>query len=164
MELAKVSLCATISSMATSSPFSSSKLITDKLAALGSALGERENAHQEGLEEARCWAESLRSAVAAGIAAFERSAEAAGAPDFEIELTPVRIDDKHIRAVEFSLRRGRYRAIVTVKSRGDVTLVGPFHMGKKEGPCASFPFSNPPALESALADFLERFIEAAMTP
>jgi hypothetical protein len=46
----------------------------------------------------------------------------------------VRTDDKHLRSVEFELSRGRYRAIVTAKSRGDVTFVGPFRTGKTEGP------------------------------
>ena len=43
-------------------------------------------------------------------------------------------------AVEFELVRGRHCAIVTAKSRGEVTLVGPFHKGKNEGPCRSLPF------------------------
>ena len=39
-------------------------------------------------------------------------------------------------------RAGAVAPIVTVKSRGEVTLVGPFHAGKAEGPCKSFPFDG----------------------
>jgi hypothetical protein len=53
---------------------------------------------------------------------------------------------------------------VTVKARGEVTLVGPFHAGKVEGPCRSFPIGSDAEIETALADFLERFLEEAATP
>ncbi|MEN8182314.1 MAG: hypothetical protein ABFS46_07245, partial [Myxococcota bacterium] len=62
------------------------------------------------------------------------------------------------------LRRGRHQAIVTVKSRGEVTLVGPFRSGKTEGPCRSFPYDAEEELHKALGDFLERFLEEAATP
>jgi hypothetical protein len=81
-----------------------------------------------------------------------------------VEVGELRVDDKHLRAMEFELRRGRHRAIVTAKSRGEVTLVGPFRAGKAEGPCKSFPFEAPEELRRALGDFLERFVEEAATP
>ena len=62
------------------------------------------------------------------------------------------------------LRRGRHQAIVTVKSRGEVTLVGPFRAGKVEGPCKSFPFDAEPEIEAELGSFLERFLHEAATP
>ena len=76
----------------------------------------------------------------------------------------MRVDDKHLRAVEFDLVRGRHKAIVTAKSRGEITLVGPFRIGKEEGPCLSFPFDAKDEIRSALASFLERFLEEAATP
>jgi len=76
----------------------------------------------------------------------------------------VRIDDKHLRSIEFDLSRGRYRAIITAKSRGDVTLVGPFRDGKTEGPCKSFPIDARDEVQGALAAFLESFLEEAATP
>ena len=76
----------------------------------------------------------------------------------------MRADDKHLRAVQFDLTRGRYRAIVTARSRGEVTLVGPFHAGKTEGPCLTFPLDAGDDLRAALASFLERFLEEAATP
>ena len=61
---------------------------------------------------------------------------------------------------------------ITVKSKGEVTLVGPFRAGKNEGPCQSFAFEvggtsgaqDDGELESALGDFLERFLEEAAAP
>ncbi|MDX1648477.1 MAG: hypothetical protein R3263_01360, partial [Myxococcota bacterium] len=66
--------------------------------------------------------------------------------------------------VEFALSRGRMRAIVTLKSRGEVTLVGPFKAGGKEGPCRSFPFDAGEELDAALGGFLEAFLREAATP
>ena len=86
------------------------------------------------------------------------------APHLRIELGEIQVDEKHLRAVEFELRRGRHRAIVTAKSRGDVTLVGPFQAGKVEGPCLSFPFDAGSELHRALGDLLARFVEEAATP
>jgi hypothetical protein len=53
---------------------------------------------------------------------------------------------------------------VTVKAKGEVTLVGPFRSGKTEGPCRSFAFSAEEDLADALGDFLESFLEAAAAP
>ncbi len=95
---------------------------------------------------------------------FHEAAGRAGAPHLRVEVSDLRVDDKHVRAVEFDLSRGRYRAIVTLKSRGEVTLVGPFCAGKTEGPCRTFPFSAESELNQALAEFLEQFLEEAATP
>ena len=138
--------------------------LTTRLATIGRALGEREAEHGEGLERARKCVEELRVEVAAALDAFHRAVAAAGAPHLQVELSPVRLDDKHLRSVEFELWRGRYRAIVTAKSRGDITFVGPFHAGKTEGPCKSFPIDARDEVSGALASFLESFLEEAATP
>lgn len=135
-----------------------------RLAALGRQLGEREAAHLAGMAAARRCAESLRECVAEALERFHAAAAAAGAPHLRVELGPVRVDDKHLRSVEFDLQRGRHKAIVTAKGRGDVTLVGPFHVGKTEGPCRSFPIEAQDELRGALVPFLERFLEEAATP
>ena len=109
-------------------------------------------------------AQRLRSQTLAAVEAFHAGAGAAGAPHLRIEVGEPRLDDKHARAVQFELRRGRCTAIVTVKSRGDITLVGPFHQGKAEGPCRTFPFAAEGELHGALGDFLERFLEEASAP
>ena len=116
--------------------------LEERLAALGRVLGEREASHGEGLERARRCAATLREEVERAVERFHRAAAEAGAPHLRVELSALRTDDKHLRAVEFDLRRGRYRAIVTAKSRGDLTLVGPFRQGRNEGPCKSFPPSK----------------------
>jgi len=138
--------------------------LSARLASLGRELGAREAAHAEALAEARRCAEALRVEVEVALEAFHTAAREAGSPHLSVELSPLRLDDKHLRAVEFDLCRGRYRAIVTAKSRGDVTLVGPFRQGRTEGPCKSFPFDAREEIQRALADFLESFLEEATTP
>jgi hypothetical protein len=135
-----------------------------RLAETGRSLGRREADHAASLEEAGKRCEALRSLVAAALDAFHEAAAAAGAPQLRVGLSPVRLDEKHVRAMEFELRRGRHAAIVTVKSRGEVTLVGPFRTGKPEGPCRTFPWDAERDTEAALGDFLQRFLEEAATP
>jgi hypothetical protein len=139
-------------------------MLRERLAALGRELAEREAAHREGLAAARARAALLRAEVADALEGFREGVAAAGAPHLEVRLGELRLDDKHVRAVEFDLSRGRYRAIVTVKARGEVTLVGPFHAGKTEGPCKSFPLAAEDEIRKALGDFLERFLAEAATP
>ncbi len=113
----------------------------ERLEQLGQELGEREAAFAEQLQEARARAEELRADVADALTRFHAAAQKAGALHLSLDVSPVRVDDKHVRACEFELSRGRHRAIVTAKSRGEVTLVGPFRVGKPEGPCRSFPLA-----------------------
>jgi len=136
----------------------------DRFGRLGRSLGEREAAHVQDLAAARACLEKVRAGVAAALADFHAAARAAGAPHLEIRLGEVHTDDKHLRAVEFDVQRGRHRAIVTAKSRGEVTLVGPFHRGKTEGPCRTFPIAAERELSDALGDFLEKFLEEAAAP
>jgi hypothetical protein len=135
-----------------------------RLAEVGRRLGEREAEHSRALASARSRAEELRAEVACALEAFHASAAGAGAPQLRVALGEVRLDDKHTRSLQFDLARGRCAGIVTVKSRGEVTLVGPFHRGKAEGPCLSFPFEAEAELRKALGDFLERFLEEAAHP
>lgn len=135
-----------------------------RLEALGRTLGAREVAHAGGMSEARSQIEVLRKEVAAGLARFHAAVAEAGAPHLQVALSEVRVDEKHLRAVEFELSRGRHRGIVVGKSRGEITFVGPFRAGKNEGPCKSVPFGAQPELEDALGDFLEAFLEEAASP
>jgi len=138
--------------------------LSERLARLGKELGEREAEHRAAIAEAWRQAQTLRGEVAAALEAFTAAAAQAGAPQLVVAVGETRTDAKHLRAVEFDLTRGRHRAIVTVKSRGDVTLVGPFHVGKTEGPCKSFPYAAQHELHGALGDFLEKFLAEAATP
>ena len=139
-------------------------LLGERLAAVGRKLGDREQESAAALAEARGKAAELRECVAGGLAAYQEAIDAAGASHLRIELGALRPDEKHVRAVEFDLTRGRNRAIITVKSRREITLVGPFHRGKTEGPCKTFPFDAEDELHTALGDFLERFLEEAAAP
>ncbi len=134
-----------------------------RLAELGKQYTEREATHRDALVQARECAEDLHRQVAAGLASFH-AAVAQAAPQLRISLSEPRVDDKHLHSVQFDLARGRYRAIVTVKSRGEITLVGPFRDGKTEGPCRTFPMPAAEALDEALQDFLVAFVEEAATP
>ena len=136
----------------------------ERLEALGRELGEREAEHAVALDAARKRAEELREQVADALQRFQAAAEKAGSPQLAPVVSAVRPDDKHVRSVQLELSRGRHRAIVTVKSRGEVTLVGPFRMGKNEGPCRSFPLAPSAEFEEALAVFLSSFVEDAATP
>jgi hypothetical protein len=147
-----------------SSPVPIQAELRQRLEEIGRRVGVEEAAHRAALEEAQRRADALRATVAEALESFHRAAAASGAPHLRIELGPTRLDDKHIRAVEFELRRGRHVGIVTVKSRGEITLVGPFHAGKKEGPCQTFPFTAERELWDGLGAFLERFLGEAVTP
>lgn len=136
--------------------------LRDRLRELGRELAAREAEHAASLDGARRQAESLRAEVIEALAGWHEGVS--GAPQLAVRVGELKPDDKHVRAVEFDLVRGRHRAIVTVKARGDVTLVGPFHAGKTEGPCKSFPFGAAEEIRKALGDFLERFLTEAATP
>ena len=149
--------------MSNDHPFDASAL-RERLAGVGTRLASREAPEAEALAAARAGAERLHALVAEGLSGFHGAVQAAGAAQLAVELSEPRADDKHLRSVQFDLRRGRHVAIVTVKSKGEVTLVGPFRAGKNEGPCLSFPFGAEAELEKALPEFLERFLEEAATP
>jgi hypothetical protein len=138
--------------------------LRDRLRELGRELATREAEHKSALDEARRKAVSLRAEVAEALEGWREAVTTAGASQLAVTVGEVRPDDKHVRAVEFDLTRGRHRAIITVKARGDVTLVGPFHAGKVEGPCKSFPFAAEDEIRNALGDFLTRFLTDAATP
>ncbi len=137
--------------------------LDERVKVLARAVAERETAHAEALARARFRAATLRDRVLPAIETFNRIVGDVS-PDLAVSVTPLRTDDKHAHAVEFDLERGRTRAIVTAKSKGQVTLVGPFRTGKDEGPCRSFAFEADDEIESALVDFVERFLEAATAP
>jgi hypothetical protein len=138
--------------------------LRDRLREFGRAIAARESEHAAGLVEARRQAARIRAEVVEALGGWQEAVAAGGAPQLAIAIGELRPDDKHVRAVEFDLTRGRHRAVVTVKARGEVTLVGPFHAGKTEGPCKSFALAAEEEIRKALGDFLERFLEEAATP
>jgi hypothetical protein len=138
--------------------------LSARLEDLGRSLGEREAAYTRDLEAARLQADALRARVEEALERFHAAAARAGAPHLRIDLSEIRVDDKHLRAVEFELTRGRHQAIVVAKSEGEITLVGPFRRGKPEGPCKSMPFDSKVEISTALGDFIAAFIEEAATP
>lgn len=138
--------------------------LREKLAALGSELGAREADHAQSLEQARQTVQDLHEAVVDAVEGFHDSASAAGAPHLRIEVTEPALDQKHVRAMEFEVRRGRTVGILTVKARGELTLVGPFRRGKTEGPCRSIALGEDGELATALVDFLGRVVEEASAP
>lgn len=163
-----IGLCATISLVSNPFPSPAGKAAANelrtKLAALGTELGAREAGHAQSLEQARQTARELHQLVVNAVDGFHESATAAGAPHLRIEVTAPALDQKHVRAMEFEVRRGRTVGILTVKTRGEVTLVGPFRRGKNEGPCRSIALGEEAELGRALAEFLGRVVEEASAP
>lgn len=137
--------------------------LNDRIEAIAHTLARREAAHSEAIAQACRKAEELHGRVESAIGRFNEVV-AKSVPYLRVEVTSPRVDDKHLHAVEFDLERGRHRAVITVKSKGEVTLVGPFHAGKKEGPCRSFPVDADEEIDDALGDFLDRFLEEAASP
>jgi len=137
--------------------------LNERMVQLGRSLAEREAAREESLATAHTQATELHRYVAEALEHYH-GAVLQTAPQLEITLGAPRVDDKHLHSVEFELMRGRYRGIVVVKSRGEVTLVGPFHAGKNEGPCRSYPAEARTEIDAALGDFLVEFIGEAVTP
>lgn len=137
--------------------------LNDRLEAIAHELAKREASHSEAIGRARLKADELHRRVDTAIGLFNQ-ALADSVPYLRIEVSSPRIDEKHLHAVEFDLARGRHRAVITVKSKGEVTLVGPFRSGKKEGPCRSFPVDADEEIEDALGDFLENFLQEAASP
>jgi hypothetical protein len=137
--------------------------LNDRIEAIAHEVAKREAVHAEAMERAQATARALHEVVDAAIDRFNR-AIAKSVPYLRVEVSAPRIDDKHLHAVEFELERGRHRAVVTVKSKGEVTLVGPFRAGKKEGPCRSFPVDERSEIDDAVGDFLERFLQEAVSP
>jgi len=137
--------------------------LNDRIETIAHEVAKREATHREAIAQAHGKAEELHSRVEPAINRFNEIL-AGSAPHVRVELSPPRIDDKHLHSVEFDLARGRHRAVITVKSKGEVTLVGPFRAGKQEGPCLSFPVDADEEIEDALGDFLERFLQEAAAP
>lgn len=135
-----------------------------RLESLGREIGAREAAEAAAVAAAFDVARRLHAAVVDAVAALHASLETAGSPHLRVAVGAPRLDEKHVRAVQFEVTRGRTVALVSVKSRGDVTLVGPFRAGKTEGPCQSVPFADDRAVDEALAAFLARFVDEAFAP
>ncbi len=150
--------------MAKSPPSAVRPELADRLEQIGRTLGARESRHVTDLHEARLQIGEIRHRVQFALKRFHAAMSDAGAPHLRIEISEIRIDEKHLRAVEFDVTRGRHKAIVVGKSRGEITLVGPFRTGKPEGPCKSIPFGAKDELDAALGDFLTSFVEEAATP
>lgn len=137
--------------------------LNDRIKKIALGLANREQAHRAGIDRAQSVADDLHARVDTAIGLFNEVV-AENVSYLEVAVSATRVDDKHLHAVEFNLERGRHRAVVTVKSKGVVTLVGPFRVGKKEGPCLSFPIDAQEDIDDALGDFLERFLEEAASP
>jgi hypothetical protein len=139
--------------------------LRERLAAAGRTLGAREAPHRAALDEARVRCHALHARACDALEAFRAAAAAAGAPHLALAISPPRLDEKHVRAWEFQAGRGRHAGIVVVKAKREVTFVGPFRIGKQEGPCRSLSLDAPEdEIDAALAEFLERLVEEAATP
>ena len=137
--------------------------LDERIDAIARSLREREARHADAMASARAKADQLHATATAAIARFS-DAVGDALPGLRVDVSDPRLDDKHVHAIEFDLERGRHRAIVTVKSKSEVIFVGPFRVGKNEGPCKTLPFDPHGDLEDALGDLIERFLEEATNP
>ena len=150
--------------MAQSPPGGAGTDLAARLEEVARSIGSREQGRADNLQAARSRLGEIRDQVAAALRRFHAAVREAGVPHLRIELSPIRIDEKHLRAVEFEISRGRHRGIVVAKDRGEVTLVGPFRTGKTEGPCRSVAFDAGEEFDALLGDFLAEFCEEAASP
>ncbi|MFP8873286.1 MAG: hypothetical protein VCB42_01850 [Myxococcota bacterium] len=138
--------------------------LDERMNEAGRRLGEREAPHADPLEKAAAHARALHAKVRKALVQFHDAASRSGAAHLRVALGEPALDAKHVRAFQFDVSRGRTRAIVVVKSRGEVTLVGPFHAGKPEKPCRTLSLDSEGGIEEAIGDLLERFLEEATQP
>jgi len=135
-----------------------------QMEALGRSLGRREAAGSEALAEAWRRAEGLRSVLQDAVDGLHEGLARGGASWLRLEVGPARLDEKHVQAVQIEVGRGRTRLLVTVKSRGEVVLVGPFRTGRTEGPCQKLGWDDEAGLRQALAERLATLAEQALMP
>jgi len=103
----------------------------------------------------------LRAAAEQRIGAFVETAGGLGAKHLvHVEVGPVEPDEKHVDCLQFKVRRGRHEVVCVGKSRGVVTLVGPYRAGKPERPCQEHPLPSPEA-DRALHALLLQFLREA---
>jgi hypothetical protein len=131
---------------------------TARFEQLAAALADRDRGVSSSLESVRPALEGLRAKALGAIEAFVRVARAHGGAHLtDIELSAVESDEKHVDCLQFKVARGRWELTCVGKSRGVVTLVGPYRRGGPEKPCAHFPLPSAEAdgtLQDLLLDLL----------
>ncbi len=134
---------------------------TERIEQLARELAARDAGLTPALQDVREAAEQLRGRALALVEAFKQVARDSGAPHLaHLEVGPVEPDEKHVDCIQFRVTRGRWEVVCVGKTKGDVTLVGPFRRGKPEKPCADYPLRGE-EVERALEDLLLRLIRAA---
>jgi hypothetical protein len=128
---------------------------------LAAALADRDRDVSTSLGSVRPALEALRSCALDAIQAFVRSArEHGGAHLTDVGVGPVEPDEKHVDCLQFQVMRGRWKLTCVGKTRGVVTVVGPFRHGEPEKPCAEFPLPSAEA-EAGLEDRLLALLREA---
>ncbi|MCP4035396.1 MAG: hypothetical protein GY733_00540 [bacterium] len=133
-----------------------------KMEQIGARLAEREAGVADQMERVWKRAREIRMRVDAGLEGFRRGA--GDLAQLAVTLSEPRLDEKRLHAVQFDVARGRHRVIVTVKSKGVVTLVGPFKDGSQEGPCKRIDLDDDAAIDAGLEEVLAAFLEDAFAP
>ncbi len=134
---------------------------TARFEQLAATLADRDRDVSESLGSVRPALEALRGQALGDIEAFVRVArEHGGAHLTDVAVGPVEWDEKHVDCLQFKVARGRWELTCVGKSRGVVTLVGPYRRGKPEKPCAEFPLPGREA-DAALEDRLLSLLREA---
>jgi len=107
-------------------------------------LAQRDRDLARELDSVREPGEALRLRAVGGVEAFREAARKNGAEHLcDVAVGPLEADEKHVDCLQFRVARGRFEGVCVVKSRGDVTLVGPYKRGKLERPCRDYPIRGP---------------------
>ena len=108
---------------------------------LAAALARRDRELARELEPVRRALESVRETLGTSVRTFVETARAAGAEHLaHVEVGPVEPDEKHVDCLQVKVRRGRWEIVCVGKTRGVVTVVGPYRRGKPEQPCRDHAF------------------------
>jgi hypothetical protein len=134
----------------------------DAFKELAGSLAARDAELGRGLDTARVAAQEMRARVAAHANAFRDEVEARGAPHLaHVEVGPVEPDEKHVDAIQVRVWRGRWEIVYVAKACGEMTLVGPYRVGKADQPpCQTLAFGDP-GLQTGADDLLLQLLRSA---
>jgi len=136
--------------------------MTDAFRELAGSLAARDAELAGGLDAARAAAQEMHARLVAHATAFRDEVEARGAPHLgHVEVGPVEPDEKHVDAVQVRVWRGRWEIVYVAKACGEMTLVGPYRVGKSDQPpCNTLAFGDP-GLRTGADELLLQLLRSA---
>lgn len=112
-------------------------------------------------DRAQTIARRMRDLAVGLVDRFARIVREEGAPHLDlIHVGEVEPDDKSVRAFQVRLERGRFRALIVSKDRGEVMLVGPFKASGAQEPCQAIRLDEADLTGTAADDAVENLVLA----